>query len=75
MIPLRPAKPNVLVVHPRMRVNHLIHGKPREWDVEMLDNQVVPFFRVWLSANLIEMVSFFEVTKKMDTIQYNWVTG
>lgn len=41
-VSVRTAKPNVLVVHPKMRVSRFIHGKPRVWDVDMLDNLVVP---------------------------------
>lgn len=29
-------------VHPRTTVNDIIHGEPKEWDVEMLENLVVP---------------------------------
>lgn len=40
--PARPARPNVLVAHPRMTVSDFINGESKEWDVAMLKNFVAP---------------------------------
>lgn len=40
--PARPARLNVYVFHPNMRVSNLINGETKEWDVGLLENYVAP---------------------------------
>lgn len=40
MISARPARSSSLVVHPCMTVSDLIHGTPKVWNLEMLENLV-----------------------------------
>lgn len=34
--------PNALVIHPRLSVSDFTRGDKKEWDVEMLENFVIP---------------------------------
>lgn len=75
----RPARPTAPAMHLNIRVNNLINGESKEWDVVLLENYVslddIPLIKS-LTVNSTHLYDTFVYTKNgYDTVKSGyWVT-